>query len=376
MAFFPTNTGGLFDNMNIFGARQPDYLGGLLSPEELQKIQNQSLLQGVLGTAATYLATPKNLGAGSPLPYLGKAYLGGMQASQGAYDTATQNLLTKAKLSELQREAETAKLSREAQQELLQDPRVQSNAVLKALVAKGDVKGASEYLAPQPSNEYDRYALAYKEKPFVQLTAPEKQEIIKQVQEDKKAQATQINLGSPVAGVNEKGEPVFFQPSKSGGQAVLVPGIKPLQEPKAPTESQAKAQTFYSQMTSASKELQDLQDKGFDPTSIKNQAQVNLAGTPIRAAVSPEAQGARQAQEQWAESFLRIKTGAAATRDEVMRNVATFFPQIGDSQQVIEQKARARKQAEQDVLSMTKPGAVTQQKGPRSKEDILKQYGL
>ena len=210
----------------------------------------------------------------------------------------------------------------------------------------------------------------------VQLTAPEKQDIIKKVQDDKKAQATQINLGSPVAGVNEKGEPVFFQPSKTGGQAVLVPGIKPLQEPKAPTESQAKAQTFYSQMTSASKELQDLQDKGFDPTSIKNQAQVNLAGTPIRAIVSPEAQGARQAQEQWAESFLRIKTGAAATREEVLRNVATFFPQVGDSQQVIEQKARARKQAEQDVLAMTKPGAVTQQQGPRSKEDILKQYGL
>ena len=228
MAFFPTNTGGLFDNMNIFGARQPDYLGGLLSPEELQKIQNQSLLQGVLGTAATYLAQPKNQGYGSALPYLGKAYLGGMQASQGAYDTATQNLLTKAKLSELQREAETAKISREAQQELMQDPRVQSNAVLKALVAKGDVKGASEYLAPQPSNEYDRYALAYKEKPFVQLTAPEKQEIIKQVQEDKKAQATQINLGSPVAGVDPTtGQPVFFQASKTGGKPEIVPGIVP-----------------------------------------------------------------------------------------------------------------------------------------------------
>ena len=359
MAFFPTNTGGLFDNMNIFGARQPDYLGGLLSPEDLQKIQNQSLLQGVLGTAATYLAQPKNQGYGSALPYLGKAYLGGMQASQGAYDTATQNLLTKAKLSELQREAETAKISREAQQELLQDPRVQSNSVLKALVAKGDVKGASEYLAPQPSNEYDRYALAYKEKPFVQLTAPEKQEIIKQVQEDKKAQATQINLGSPVAGVDAQGNPVFFQPSKTGGAGVIVPNIKPLQEPKAPTESQAKAQTFYSQMTSASKELDNLQKQGFDPNSLASQTQVKLAGTPARIAVSPEAQGARQAQEQWAESFLRIKTGAAATRDEVMRNVATFFPQLGDSPQVIEQKARARKQAEQDVLAMTKPGSVT-----------------
>ena len=184
------------------------------------------------------------------------------------------------------------------------------------------------------------------------------------MQEDKKAQATQINLGSPVAGVDAQGNPVFFQPSKAGGQAVIVPGIKPLQEPKAPTESQAKAQTFYSQMTSASRELENLQKQGFDPNSLASQTQVKLAGTPARIAVSPEAQGARQAQEQWAESFLRIKTGAAATKDEVTRNVATFFPQIGDSPQVIEQKARMRQQAEQDVLAMTKPGAV----GPKAKE--------
>jgi hypothetical protein len=349
---------------------------GIFTPEQEDRLRNQALFQGLLGTAATYLATPKNLNAGSPLPYLGKAFLGGMQASQGAVDRATQNLITKNQMAEFQRETEAAKLTREAQQELLKDKRVQDNPVLKALVAKGDISGASQYLAPQASNEYDRYSMAYKEKPFVQLTAPEKQEIIKQVQEDKKAQATQINLGSPVAGVDAQGNPVFFQPSKTGGAGVIVPNIKPLQEPKAPTESQAKAQTFYSQMTSASKELDNLQQQGFDPNSLASQAQVKLAGSAARIAVSPEAQGARQAQEQWAESFLRIKTGAAATKEEVLRNVATFFPQIGDSPQVIEQKARARKQAEQDVLSMTKPGAVTQQKGPRSKEDILKQYGL
>ena len=370
MAFFPTNTGGLFDGMNIFGARQPEYLGGLLSPEELQKVQNQAMLQGVLGAAATYLAQPKNQGYGSALPYLGKAYLGGMQSSQGAYDTATQNLLTQGKLAEMKREAEAAKITTAAQQELLNDPRVQSNPTLKALAAKGDFSKIADVISPKPAeNDYERYALAYKEKPFAQLTAPEKQEIIKQVQTDKQAQATQINLGSPVAGVNEKGEPVFFQPSKSGGQAVLVPGIKPLQEPKAPTESQAKAATFYSQMTSASKELDNLQKQGFDPNSLASQTQVKLAGTPARIAVSPEAQGARQAQEQWAESFLRIKTGAAATRDEVMRNVATFFPQLGDSPQVIEQKARARKQAEQDVLQMTKPGTVGQKETTLSGQD-------
>ena len=367
MALFDTGTGlgNLFSGMNVFGARQPDYLGGLLSPEELQKVQNQAMLQGVLGTAATYLAQPKNQGYGSALPYLGKAYLGGMQASQGAYDTATQNLLTRGKLAELAREAETAKLSREAQQELMQDPRVQSNSVLKALVAKGDIKGASEYLAPQPSNEYDRYALAYKEKPFVQLTAPEKQEIIKLVQTDKQAQSTQINLGSPVAGVDAQGNPVFFQPSKAGGQAVIVPGIKPLQEPKAPTESQAKAGTFYSQMTKASEELKQLQKEGFDPSNPLSQTAVNLAGTPLRGLAGQQAQRAKQIQEQWAESFLRIKTGAAATKEEIRKNIETFFPKFGETDpNIIEQKARARAQAEQDVLAMTKPGSV----GPKTKE--------
>ena len=357
MAFFPTNTGGLFDGMNIFGARQPDYLGGLLSPEELQKAQNQAILQGVLGTAATYLAQPKNQGYGSALPYLGKAYLGGMQSSQGAYDQATQNLLTRGKLEEFKREAETAKLTREAQQELLNDPRVQANATLKALAAKGDFSKVADIISPNPAeNDYDRYSFAYKEKAFKDLTAPEKQEIIKQVQSDKKDQATQINLGSPVAGVDANGNPVFFQPSKAGGQAVIVPGIKPLQEPKAPTESQAKAATFYSQMTSASKELEDLQKEGFKTNNPYAQFGVNVAGTPLRAFTSPQAQRARQIQEQWTESFLRIKTGAAATRDEIKSNTATFFPQIGETDpSIIEQKARARQQAEQDVLAMTKP---------------------
>ena len=378
MALFDTGTGlgNLFSGMNIFGARQPDYLGGLLSPEELQKVQNQAILQGVLGTAATYLAQPKNQGYGSALPYLGKAYLGGMQASQGAYDTATQNLLTQGKLAELKREAENAQITKQAQQELLNDPRVQANPTLKALAAKGDFSKVADVITPKPAeNDYERYALAYKEKPFAQLTAPEKQEIIKQVQADKQAQATQINLGSPVAGVDAQGNPVFFQPSKAGGQAVIVPGIKPLQEPKAPTESQAKAQTFYSQMTSASDELKGLESEGFRPGTLGGQIGVSLAGTKGRMFADPLAQRALQAQQQWAESYLRIKTGAAATEQEVKRNIETFFPKFGETDpSVIQQKERARAKAEQDVLAMTKPGAV-EQKQPTTQPTGMPKVG-
>lgn len=80
--------GNLFEGMNVFGARPSEALTGILTPEQQQKLRNQSIVQGLLGTAATYLATPKNLGVGSALPYLGKAYLGGMQQSQNVYDQA------------------------------------------------------------------------------------------------------------------------------------------------------------------------------------------------------------------------------------------------------------------------------------------------
>lgn len=87
MAFFE-NFSNPFEGMNIFGAKPSEALTGILSQEQQDKLKNQAIAQGLLGGIATYLSTPKNLGAGSPLPYLGKAYLGGMQQSQGAFDTA------------------------------------------------------------------------------------------------------------------------------------------------------------------------------------------------------------------------------------------------------------------------------------------------
>jgi hypothetical protein len=91
MALFDTNSGlgNLFSGMNIFGTSIPT---GLLDPNQEEKLRNQALLSGVLGAGATYLATPKNLNTGSALPYLGKAFLGGMGSSQGAVDTALNNV--------------------------------------------------------------------------------------------------------------------------------------------------------------------------------------------------------------------------------------------------------------------------------------------
>jgi len=99
MAFFDSFSNP-FEGMNVFGARAPSYMDSLLDPATLEKVKQQSLVQGLLGTAATYLAQPKNQRYGSALPYLGKAFMGGMQQAQGVYDQATQEAMMKQKLDQ------------------------------------------------------------------------------------------------------------------------------------------------------------------------------------------------------------------------------------------------------------------------------------
>ena len=155
-----------------------------------------------------------------------------------------------------------------------------------------------------------------------------------------------VTYGAPVAGMDTAGNPVFFQPDKAGGQPNIVPGVKPPQKDSALTEAQAKAATFMSQMKAAERELSGIP---IDPAKIWSQVDVAMAGGLTNFAASPAAQRARQAQEQWSESFLRFKTGAASTKDEVILNARTFFPQPGDSADVIAQKQRMRQQAVQDI---------------------------
>ena len=167
-----------------------------------------------------------------------------------------------------------------------------------------------------------------------------------------------VSYGAPVAGMDTAGNPVFFQPDKAGGQPNIVPGVKPPQKDSALTEAQAKATTFMSQMKAAEKELGGIP---IDPTKTCSQVDVAMAGGLTNFAASPAAQRARQAQEQWSESFLRFKTGAAATKNEVILNVRTFFPQPGDSADVIQQKQRMRQQAVQDIAFAAGQKATAQQ---------------
>lgn len=159
MAFFDTFSNP-FDNMNIFGARTPSYLPSLLDQNELDKLKQQSLVQGLLGTAATYLAQPKTQGYGSALPYLGKAFLGGMQSSQNVYDQATQDYMMKAKIAEMQKEQAQNKAQEEAINQLAQSPEFVNNPLKLAALRAAPKEATLQLLKPNEGvtpTELDKY---------------------------------------------------------------------------------------------------------------------------------------------------------------------------------------------------------------------------
>jgi hypothetical protein len=376
--------------INIFGTPIPT---GILESQDEEKLRNQALVSGIIGTAANYLAQPKNLGAGSALPYLAKAYVGGMGASQNAVDSALNNLyrqqllagrndpfgtidiakFTPESIKEFQKAKDYSKLVPISKEKVTNigniDPTKFTPESLAAYQLSGNLGDLKQISAMEKgespfgkinTSDYTPKSLAKFQKSGNFEDLQPKQESIKATQNYEAAQQD-VN-GNWIFVPKVPGLPI----KDLQGNIVTNPQIKPKAE-KAATESQAKAATFYSQMSNASDELRKLQAEGFDPSSPLAQTAVNLAGTPLRGLAGQQAQRAKQIQEQWAESFLRIKTGAAATKDEVRKNVETFFPRFGETDpNIIAQKERARAQAEQDVLRMTKEGGGSV--APKAKE--------
>lgn len=149
-----------FEGMNVFGAKAPSYMGGILDQNELEKLKQQSLVQGLLGSAATYLAQPKNQRYGSALPYLGKAFLGGTQASQNVYDKATQDYMTAAKIAEFKKSQEQDKNQEDAINKLLQQPDFVNNPLRTAAVRAAPKEALLQYTKPNEGvtpTELDKY---------------------------------------------------------------------------------------------------------------------------------------------------------------------------------------------------------------------------
>ena len=140
---------------------------------------------------------------------------------------------------------------------------------------------------------------------------------------------------------------VEAQDASSSQAASVVPGIPGAQvigeKPKKFTESESTSAGYANRMTEAEARMASVTESGFDPANIKDNAAAGLPGGNFL--VSDGFQLWRQAQEDWVRAKLRKESGAVIGEDEMAREITTYFPQPGDSAEVVAQKAASRKTA-------------------------------
>lgn len=371
----------------LFGG-QPDY-SQFMTPQQSEQSQTNALTSAGLNAAIALLgASGKTNRPISTGQALGSALSAGLGGYQSSFDNQLRQILAQGQLSDLQDKRflreQTIKESRlkEAQQQQLaqalaiQDPQQKIDA-LRALgrfdlvkdLAQGQtairqsglLRPAGEAEAPSP------FA------PFLNSESPNIKALAQQLNQGFKTgvidEETAFKRIEPLARMQES----FDQNQRSAQERLLARQIAAGEraaktaEGKKPTESEQKAYGFSQRMEFSDQVIKELETKalaeGQDPTilypTVTSQAAsgVPLVGNYLRTkALSPLQQQYRQAQENWIRANLRKESGAVIGAPEMDDEIRTYFPQPGESSEVIQQKQLAR-QVTQDAMK-TSAGAL------------------
>lgn len=152
-----------------------------------------------------------------------------------------------------------------------------------------------------------------------------------------------VNYGSPVAGVDEQGNPVFFQPSRTGGPPSMIPGVRP--EGKAPTESQSNAMLFAERMAQAEPIFQN------PPPTFGSRFKEGLPGGVGNVMITPESRQFFQAERNFINAVLRKESGAVISDTEFENARKQYIPQPGDDDATLELKRQARETAIRQIAA-------------------------
>jgi hypothetical protein len=185
--------------------------------------------------------------------------------------------------------------------------------------------------------------------------------------------------------IKETPEGFAYVPTAPGGAAMPIMGaggqLKGVSGGK-PTEGETNAAGFAQRMELAQSIIGSLPAGSQPGAGSRTLEAIPLVGGVLaRSGQNVQTQQFDQAAQDWIRAKLRKESGAAIGVQEMEQEYRTYFPQIGDSAQVIAQKANARQVATdamkksagksyQSIPEMPLPSAAT----PPVIQDILNKY--
>lgn len=163
-----------------------------------------------------------------------------------------------------------------------------------------------------------------------------------------KAQAGYVAQEPLVAVQTPDGRSVFIPRSQAVGQTPAAP-----REGATPTEGERTSGNYLGRMQAAEKLLGDYKPSMSDYVA----AQQLMAGGAVTSGLanqvlSSEGQQYYQAAADWVRAKLRKESGAVISPEEMAQEIKTYFPVPGDSTATIEQKRKAREQAQTGMQQM------------------------
>jgi len=150
-----------------------------------------------------------------------------------------------------------------------------------------------------------------------------------------------------------KYKPEYVQMQKD--RAFMDPfGAKKLNAENAakPKEYELTAGGFARRMEGAENKFNTLMQTGFDPTTLGVQAQQALGG-PLEGIKDPKVKQYQQIVKDFASAILRKESGAAISKQEYSDVDKMYFPQVGDTPEVLAQKAASRNQSFQNFKTQS-----------------------
>jgi hypothetical protein len=233
--------------------------------------------------------------------------------------------------------------------------------------AKSEIKTNADgnYIAFNPYTNESRIITGADGKPVRSLEAAnaaetkrhnqelERQGNVKIGQENRRIQLAQQQANEPKYNAERGG--FVYPPSKENPEGRFVPLTggdgRPL------TEGQGKSTAYGLRMTEANQILEKLANEGTERAAIGAGAPYGIGAIVNKATASPQQQQVYQAKLNFITANLRQESGAVIGESEFETEDKKYFPQIGDSPEVLAQKKRARQLAIKAMEVQAGPGA-------------------